>query len=201
MTMLGAPPAVEAVFDRVGQVWTGAERERVAEWLVTPPPIGQLLLYTARHLGSGTTAADAADTLRGFFATQLDGTIRLYDPARGLRFQAYLLMRLRQVSWKEGHRIRERREEPLVRRDGDGEAFEFELADPNAATERDIVNRLTLQQLFTSMLPSHREAVLKYYFEGKSVREIAVELGTSEENVKIRLFRGRHWLRERLAQA
>ena len=201
MTMLGAPPAVEAVFDRAGQAWTGAERQRVTEWLVTAPQIGQLLLYTARHLGSGTTAADAADTLRGFFATQLDSTIRLYDPFRGLRFQAYLLMRLKQVSWKEGHRIRERREEPLVRRDGEGEAFEFELTDPNAATEQDMVNRLTLQQLFASMSANYRGAMMKRYFEGKSVRETAVELGISEENVKIRLLRGRRWLRDRLAPA
>jgi len=48
--------------------------------------------------------------------------------------------------------------------------------------------------------PEHRDALLRRYFEGRSVREIARTLGESEKAIESRLHRAREALRDQLLQ-
>jgi RNA polymerase sigma-70 factor (ECF subfamily) len=48
--------------------------------------------------------------------------------------------------------------------------------------------------------PAQAELLLRRYFDGRSVRQIAQELGESEKAVESRLHRGREALRKRLTQ-
>jgi RNA polymerase sigma factor (sigma-70 family) len=199
MTLGVAPAHIERLLDTPGRNWSDAGRRDVVAWLLIPRRIRSLLVYTSRHLGAGTTAEDAEDALYTFVARDLDATFDLYDPARGLRFQTYMLMRLRQVCWKAGRRIRQRREEPLTHRDSDDAPIELEIADGGASTEKQILDRLALEHGLAAMPPGQRAVIVRHYFEDKAVRTIAAELRLTESNVKARLWKGRHWLRQYLA--
>ena len=48
--------------------------------------------------------------------------------------------------------------------------------------------------------PDHADVLLRRYFEGRTVREIAAALGESEKAVESRLHRAREALREKLVQ-
>jgi RNA polymerase sigma factor (sigma-70 family) len=201
MTLGVAPAHIEKLFDTPGRNWSDAERRDVVAWLLTPRRVRSLLIYTSRHLGAGTTAEDAEDALYTFVARDLDATFDLYDVSRGLRFQTYMLMRLRQVCWKAGHRIRQRREEPLTREGSQGKPTVIDIPDDRPATEQQILDRLALEQGLGAMPAEQRAVIVRHYFEDKAVRTIAAELRLTESNVKARLWKGRHWLRQHLAPA
>jgi RNA polymerase sigma-70 factor, ECF subfamily len=57
-----------------------------------------------------------------------------------------------------------------------------------------------VRQALGALDPDHADVLLRRYFEGRTVREIAEALGESEKAVESRLHRAREALREKLAQ-
>lgn len=178
-----------------GRSWTDEERRDVKIWLNTPPQIGRELRETAWHLGVGTTEGDVVETWGDYVANELDRTIDLFDPSRG-PFMPFHRLRLTQLCWRRGGRIRDRGEEPLVHRRPDGEEKDLEVVDSRVETEEAIVSRLSLEQCLNAMPPLHRTVIEMHYFQDMSVREIAGAVELSETYVKVLLFRGRRRLRD-----
>ena len=188
-------PDIEAIFDKPGMLWTPAERAAVKVWLNEEPQLGQLLWFIEKNLGSGSTKEDARDTWGKFQVEGLDRTIDSYDPARGRRFKPWLLLLLSQFCWREGANIRGRAEVPIEQENPDGERVELQIPDPKGETEQQRVDRLALEQCMNRMPAAYRVVIEMHYFQGMSVREISMALGIGESLVKVRLFRGRRWLR------
>lgn len=189
-------------FDKPGRNWTPEERAAVKIWLNTPPQLGQILRFTAMHLGAGTTAEDAESTWNEFNVSELNYTIDTYDPEKGKRFQSWLRLRLSQVCWRDGKRIRQRqqREVPIEAENADGDVIEIERADPHAVTEGDIVSGLDIEGVGPSVNgclsrlrakhPLWYEVIVRTYFQEMSDRAIADELSVKEGYVRQCRFRG-----------
>ncbi len=93
-------------------------------------------------------------------------------------------------------RTRARRKDPDVLADADA-------VDPApTALERVIEeeSELLLRATLAELAEQHREALVLYYLEGRSVSQVAASLGVGEGAVKQRLLRARESLRERLAE-
>lgn len=195
------PPDIARIFDKPGREWTEDERTRVKEWLNSPPQIFYLWLLALRHLGSGATMEEAEDAWSEFCVKELDRVIDSYKPGieGGLRFWGYLEFCFKRFCWKEGKKIRKRRKHEiqleLTVETDDGETIEIEIVDIRSLSPEEKLlldeRRLLVQRCINKLPPEHREVILMHYFEELSVSEIAVVLGTSVSNVKVRLHRAR----------
>lgn len=85
-----------------------------------------------------------------------------------------------------------KRQKPMFLEDVYGEEFEEELTDdrysnnPQIFSENEDINRI-VRQIIDELPEEQRLCVLMYYFDEMSVRDIAEELGVSENTVKSRL--------------
>lgn len=85
-----------------------------------------------------------------------------------------------------------KRRKPMFLEDVYGEEFEEELPDdrygnnPQIYSENEDINRI-VRQIIEELLEEQRLCVLMYYYDEMSVRDIAEELGVSENTVKSRL--------------
>jgi RNA polymerase sigma-70 factor (ECF subfamily) len=77
------------------------------------------------------------------------------------------------------------------------EQQEVSLPEPAApvAHEEDALQAAVLQRLVSSLSPAQRAAVTLFYYEGRSVEQVAEILGMPENTVKTHLLRGRAALR------
>lgn len=69
-----------------------------------------------------------------------------------------------------------------------------EAAAPDAADE-DLLEAAKLQRLIATLTPAQRMAVTMFYYEGRSVEQVALLLGMPENTVKTHLSRARAALR------
>ena len=213
---------IKRICEKSGRSWTDGEVDKVFVWLNTEK-LPYLLKLTSFHLGYGTTHEDAEDTLQKFMLIQYElakrsrGVIGNYDATKSRYkdclepweiFYAYLKFCLKCFCWKEGDRIRRRNgivipEAELVRDDfgqliieviEEAEDARQDRKPDEAAIQRETA--LALQECINGLSPTYREPIVMYYFEGKSVREIALALQRTESNIKIQLYRGRQMLRD-----
>lgn len=195
------PPDIERIFDKPGREWTEDERNRVKEWLNSPPQIFYLRLLALRHLGRGATIEDAEDAWSEFNVKELDRVIDSYEPGieGGLRFWAYLELCLKRFCWKEGKRIREHRshESPLesqVEIEA-GETIEFEIKDIHTLSPEDqllLKERVRiLQQCLNKLSGEDRRVILMHHIDELSFSKIAESLGGSSGALKTRCCRAR----------
>lgn len=90
-----------------------------------------------------------------------------------------------------------RREKPqLFAEELTDDIAEDELLSPSHLTEQKLIRELLLSVLEQELSPTHRMTVLLYYYDQKSVPEIAAEMECSEGTVKSRLYYARRKLRE-----
>jgi RNA polymerase sigma factor (sigma-70 family) len=205
VAFLVGSPDIERILDKPGAVWLDQERVRVETWLNVPPQLGMLLRYVLRHLGRGATAADAEDAWQQFCLDELDDVIVRSDPARGLRLQAYLLMCLRQFSWRRGARLRvvSQAEAPIERAVHDGESRELDIVAPGDDPEKKAVvseAHERLRRCIATLKPQYRDVVVRHHLQEDTVVAIADALGIGESLVKIRLLRGRRQLKQCLSE-
>ena len=80
-----------------------------------------------------------------------------------------------------------------------------EISEETAVQEDETLNRIIRQEEYRqlyrniAMLPdSQREAVILFYFNGLSVKDISAIVGKSESNVKVLLHRAREELRKNM---
>jgi RNA polymerase sigma factor (sigma-70 family) len=81
----------------------------------------------------------------------------------------------------------------------DWRRFENDLPDPEEMVAARELHRLVLAAI-QELPPDQREATLLFYYEFLSLREIAAVAGVSVGAVKVRLYRARNQLRQRLVQ-
>ena len=161
MSLFLPPDDIRDLFSRPGGLWTWDDRTTVKAWLNEDTQRDQLLRFSRKNLGPGSTRHDAEDAWGSFQVPRasrvagsrrpqvppLDYTIHTYDPERGRWFPAWLLLHLAQHCWKLA-RLRQRRAEvPMVRDDGDGETMVREPPDPRGKTEDDLVDDLDIEGL------------------------------------------------------
>ncbi len=59
------------------------------------------------------------------------------------------------------------------------------------------VHRQQVRQLIEQLPSNYREVVSAYYMEGKTYEQIATETGLEIKSVESRLYRARHWIKQR----
>ncbi len=140
------------------------------------------------NLGSSQVGGDAEDLTQKTFEACIAGRDRVRTD-----FRAYLFGIARRQLMREWERRRAR----------------GEIITPSQAGIRDVrtspsaaVARLDVQQLFLrslELLPLEFKAALElFYWEDRSIPEIAEELGIAKGTVKSRLFRGKAMLKDKL---
>lgn len=79
---------------------------------------------------------------------------------------------------------------------------DYEEPDPNTGAEdpalKNAETKNDVMKALMSLPDKYRTAIYLFYYEDRSVAQIAKAVGTSETNVKTRLSRGREMLKEKL---
>ena len=73
-----------------------------------------------------------------------------------------------------------------------------QMDDTRKGLEEDVTDRMAVKAALDGLSAPLREAVVLYYLEGMSVKELAETLSISESAAKVRLMRGRAALADRL---
>jgi RNA polymerase sigma-70 factor (ECF subfamily) len=179
MTMEADRLAIEAVKE--------GERERFAELIERHRRMVYAIGWS--YLGDADLAEDAAQETF-IKAYRYLGALR--EPGR---FSGWLARIARNVS---ATLLRRRRTELATRRRW---AMNQPVAtEPQASGNAEEEQRETLERALAELEPRHRECLVLYYLEGKSVREAAALLGIREEALKTRLHRARHALRGKIEE-
>ncbi len=99
------------------------------------------------------------------------------------------LRRLHKDNGKETEDNAEAIDEPLM--------HPSEIPSPGPGPEEVLISKQQARQLrkiVETLKPHYRELIQQFYFEEKSIEEIASQLGMPESTVKVRLFRARELL-------
>lgn len=122
---------------------------------------------------------------------------RLWLLGDGAKFSGWVNTIARRVAINFG--LRHRRE--LNKRERWALDHSDSFAGEAAAAEADPVHTPeTLRQTLAELPASHRECLVLFYLEGKSGAEAAAALGISEAALRVRLYRARAAMRERLEE-
>jgi RNA polymerase sigma-70 factor (ECF subfamily) len=79
------------------------------------------------------------------------------------------------------------------------EANEYSVSDAQSTAAFDQIDeKLSLPSYLDHLTTKHREVIIKAYWEGKKIKEIASELGIPSDTVKTRLSRAKKYLRQEL---
>lgn len=198
------PPDIAVIFNKPGRTWSVAERDRLVGWLFEEPQLRCLLVIALRHLGPAATSEDAEDVLIELCIRRLNAVINSYDPSKGTRFWAYLVLCFTRFCHDEGPKILKRASHEgsleITAATDAGEiivklADDPESSDPALVVERNELRR-AVRQCIDRLPPPYRMVIVLYYFADMSVRQIATELNISMANVTIRLLRARLKLAE-----
>jgi RNA polymerase sigma factor (sigma-70 family) len=207
MAKIVAPPDIEKSFSKPGREWTSGEKTRVKTWLNEDPQLYYLLVFALHHLGAGAQSADAEDVWQDFCETRLSRIMNNYDHEKGRRFWNWLLFCFERYCHDGGEQNRKRRksEIPLIQETKDGELLVLEIVDehPDSNPEEQFAQKekwRIVQECLRSLPEGHYTVVVRFYFEGLSVKAIALILQISEALVKVRLFRARRRVAQCLAQ-
>jgi RNA polymerase sigma-70 factor (ECF subfamily) len=142
-----------------------------------------LYRYAYRLTGSN---ADAEDLTQETFCTAQTKLAQLRDPSRA---RPWLFSILRHAFL---HRVRAERQQPCVSLDGIGD-----LAEPLPGSLPE-VDPEQLQQALNELPEVYRMAIILYYFEEFSYRDIAEQMELPIGTVMSRLARAKAYLRSRL---
>jgi RNA polymerase sigma factor (sigma-70 family) len=179
---LGGPLDLREVFKKPGRMWTAAEREACARWLLEEKG-AELLGLVRRRLG-GRRAGEAEEVLSSFWPGFWSSVVRHYDPGRGRELWSYLHFCLLRHCDQEARRLpaRERR----ARRE-----VELQLRDPAAESDlpRALENRDLVQRALDRLRPGDATLIAQIYIEGRERAELSLELGLSRQALNTRLCR------------
>ncbi|MCC6698130.1 MAG: RNA polymerase sigma factor [Candidatus Hydrogenedentes bacterium] len=163
------------------------DKERYAELVERYQ--GMVYAITWSRLGNADLCEDAAQET---FIKAYRYLVALRDPAR---FSGWLARIAKSVSVSM---LRTRKRE-LER----GKRWQLTQPDPSpheSSAAEGVSLPQTLREALENLPVHHRECLVLYYMEGKSVREAAERLGISESNLKTRLHRARQALRGELEE-
>jgi RNA polymerase sigma factor (sigma-70 family) len=209
-SLLIVPDDIQAIFEKGGSTWNEKETIRVIEWLNEPARLGRFLRFGLRSLGHGATSQDTEDAWQEFFTPRtpdhgrhFNRVVDTYDPTIQ-RFQVYFnscwIGFCRERRRPLGRRLAHERTGVFTIRDGDNdEKCELEVVDDHpesdpveVATRRE--RRGAVLDCLNQLDDLSRTIVVEHYLEGTSFEEIALELGISESNAKVKAFRARQQL-------
>jgi len=140
--------------------------------------------YATAMLGGDTD--DAADALQEAFIRAFDSLASCRDPSK---FKAWLF----RIVSNQCHNWRRRRRNHLPLERIAGEA--------NEAADEDLHNqeiRQTIEAALNDLTDEQREAFVMKHVEGRSYSEMSELLGVGEDALKMRVYRARDELKERL---
>ncbi len=201
---------IDKLLNRFSYFQDEEEYENIRQWLHEDHQFRRILLYGVRYLGEGATSRDAEAAWNTFYieTNGLCSVIGTYNPNRGVCFYRYILICFRNSCFHQRKKIKRQNdfEKPLEMKTqtDEGGFIEIEIIDygvsddPYQAMEEkekwDIIGR-AIKKCINKLRPKYRRVIVMFYFEKKSIVEIAAELGISQVNVRVRLYRGRAEIR------
>ena len=149
-------------------------------------------------LAHGLDEHDANDACQDFFVEKYDGVVSRYRPGKR-SLEDWVLFNFgfhcnghAQQLWTEGGRNESLAEDSLSHI-GLSLSLDDEAREERMQKEHHLG---VLEELINTCLTGKQQALLDaFYFEGRSLRELAHQLDTTENAVKMRLFRIRQRLR------
>jgi RNA polymerase sigma-70 factor (ECF subfamily) len=173
------------------------DKELLDAWREGDTKAGEVLLerhlmavyrFFQSQLGQSGLGADPEDLAQRTFEACVTGRDRVHTD-----FRAYLFGIARHELRREWHRRRTRGEviTPSMAGVFDGRTS------PSGAVARS-QERETFLRAIDDLPAEHAAVLLRFYWEDRSIQEIAHELGIAIGTVKSRLFRGKALVRDRL---
>lgn len=201
---LTIPSNIEKILEKPGKLWLRDEVDVVQIWLNIKPQLRCFLIYTTVYLGPIATSQDVEDVWSRFnwresqnkggsFSQLRDKVILEYDPENG-NFISWLKGGLKWFCKDERKRIirKDNREDLL-----DPEIISIrdkgEMIEPEAVITTDELYK-TLLQCIEELPEKYRVAIIMFYVDGMTVKEMAKEMDLSDSNIKVRCNRGRQML-------
>ncbi len=153
--------------------------------------MGAVFYFCLRKLGNRELAEELAQDIALAALASLESS-----PPREFRPWLWGIARRRFARWAELRHRRLVNESPL---ELDAEPLDDGASPELAAVNADELSRLRRELAFVSR--AHRELVVGYYIENRSIRELSASLSIHPEAVKSRLFRVRKLLKEGMDMA
>lgn len=202
------PYDIREIFNKPVDLRNLDDINRVRNWICQSSQLKELALHALRNLGNNIRFAAAEDVLQEFCIKRLDAVIRSfkYLDDRG-DFWAYLKLCLKRFCHRNAKSLQKEKNlfvpfSDTGQPEEDYSATLENLPDYNAERPDKKLSgdqfRSCLEQVLSKLEPGYREVLVKFYFEDKSLAEIAEELNISISNAKIRLMRARQQIRKLL---
>lgn len=137
--------------------------------------------------------ASAEDAVQDAFVSLAQNFEKTYSMERS-QVRSYLIIIVRNASFRIYNR--RKRETPTEDVYADGEPSGGELHIGVESKEL----RESLFRIIQGLDPKYGDIIMLRYYHGLSEKQIGETLGLSVENVKVRLFRGRNKLKEKLRE-
>jgi RNA polymerase sigma factor (sigma-70 family) len=191
----------QVVLSKPGLSWTAKEIEAVCDWLFGKEQYRYMQYWGMRFLGSYAVAEDVEDAIAEFFEQKLPSIIQNFAPSQS-SFMNYLVACFRQFCSRVRVKLEKRQMPNISLARNEEQVFENSpelIIDSRFDVHRSLEDKQqaeSIQRALKILPPQFSCVVVLHYFQEKSVTEIARELGISETNAKVRLFRARHLLSE-----
>lgn len=150
----------------------------------------KLYRYAYSILGDEASAEDAVQDAFVSLAQNFEKTYSMECN----QIRSYLIIIVRNASFKIYNRRKKETPTEDVYADGEPTGGELHIA----AESKEL--RKALLGMIQGLDPKYADVIMLRYYHGLSEKDIAESLGLSVENVKVRLFRGRNKLKEKLRE-
>lgn len=202
---INIPDRIQEVFRKPVGTRDRNDLTIVQKWVAESDQLRGLLSCAQKNLIGCKERAIVEDVVHEFFEKRLKSVIRGFKPeiSKG-DFVAHLKYCLKTFCWRKSKYLQKERNRTVSFSDQTAaEKFALESLPDDSARLPDeelfLKEIRTVIKKFLEELDSKYRAVFeKCYFEEKSIKEIADELGLSETNTKIRLFRVRQKIKRSL---
>ena len=202
------PYDIRAIFNKAADSRNREDISRVRNWIYQSSQLKELALHALRNLGVNARFAAAEDVLQEFCIKRLDAVIKSFKHLEGGGdFWAYLKFCLRRFCHRNGKTL-QKEKNLFVSFSDTGQPDQHYAAILENLPDNDTEPpdkklsaeefRSCLEQIVNKLEPKYHEPLVKFYFEDKSLAEVAEELNISLSNAKIRLMRARQQIRKLL---
>jgi len=128
---------------------------------------------------------------------------RSYDPNRGASLKTYVTKCMWRAAWHSLNKqyLNPPCAVPLETSNVDGEDFELQIENPQALS--DVIareDRVLLEECLNRLNPIQRQIVIRFFYDGLQLNQIAISLGKTPEYVRLAKVRALKKLRSFLEQ-
>lgn len=202
------PYDIQVVLNKPIDLRNREDIDRVRNWICQSSQLKELAFHALKNLGNNIRYAAAEDVLQEFCMKRLDAVIKSFKYLEDKGdFWAYLKLCLKRFCHRNGKMLQKEKKlfipfSDTGKPEEDYSAVLKNLPDSHTELPDKKLSgyqfRSYLEQIMNKLEPKYREVLVKYYFEDKTLLEIAKALNISNANAKIRLMRARQQIRKLL---